>query len=111
MEWHKQIFKKKTFVNGKHKHIFMKKASKNVKQIQMMRSLYVRKIINLTSWQIWPSASIFECRQRGRGFKSHKERKEMEAGSFEARAWAGVGVGDVVGGGGEASHGIFGVGE
>ena len=30
-------------------------------------------------------------------------------GSFEA--WAGVGVGVVVGGGGEASHGIFGVGK
>ena len=32
-------------------------------------------------------------------------------GSFEARAWAEVGVGVVVGGGGEASHGIFGVGK
>ena len=32
-------------------------------------------------------------------------------GSFEARGGADVGVGVVVGGGAEASHGIFGVGE
>ena len=35
----------------------------------------------------------------------------MEAGSFEATVGADVGVGVVVGGGGGASHGIFGAGK
>ena len=44
----------------------------------MRRGLYLGKIITIISWQNWPSASIFGCRQEGRGFKSHMERKEME---------------------------------
>ena len=74
----------------------------------MRRGLYVRKIFTIISWQDWPSASIFGCSQEGRGFKPHKERKEMEKeeGSFEAGVGVGVGVAVGVG----VSHGIYGVG-
>ena len=50
----------------------------------MRRCLYVGKIFTIISWQNWPSASIFGWRQKGRGFKSHKERKEMKEEKEEA---------------------------
>ncbi len=58
-----------------------KKASKKLESTYKQKEvcLNVGKIFNFTSWENWPIASIFACRQKGRGFKSHKERKEMEA--------------------------------